>query len=187
MQQSVQSVLTVLATALTHHCSSRCSTSLQSAQSITRPMFLDPGSSSCVLDHLQSPPSSKTKFWWHVFPFRLLASRAEVLAAAGPVVRSGSVVDRLGNGLRTQQRPHTVAGNVRVGSGRQDTSPSTRVPCTRSTLEPTFTQEYRLQPEGYKGEGATKSNHPSDVLLLYYDDVSSGPCPRAHWYMLTHW
>ena len=36
-----------------------------------------------------------------------------------------------------------------------------------------------------KGKGAMQRPHPK-ASTIYNDDVSSGPRPQAHWYMLTH-
>ena len=72
-----------------------------------------------------------------------------------------------------------------VRSGRRDTSLSTRVLCAESALKPTFTRERCYEPGVYKGEGAMQQPLPR-TSTIYYDDVSSGPRPKAHWYMLTH-
>ena len=100
---------------------------------------------------------------------RVRSSLAVVLAAACPVVHSGSVLSSLGNGRRTQQRPpHSVAGHTE--SDRGDETPvvlSTHVPRTEATLNTTFTQE-RLQPECTKGKGQqdtpTSPRRPTIIL-----------------------
>ena len=82
------------------------------------------------------------------------------LAAAGPVAcRCGSVFGRWAIFSRAATCP-TQVQDAGVGSGRQDTTLSTRVPHTESALEPTFTQEL-LQPRRvYKGEGAMQQPPP---------------------------
>ena len=96
-----------------------------------------------------------------------LASLAEVLAAAGPVVRSGSVVDSLGNGLRTQQRPHTQRRR-NPESDRRDETPaalSTRIPHTGAALHTTFTQELLATTKGGRHNVA---NSPKDVHYIQW-------------------
>ena len=189
MQLKVHRVLIALATALTSRCSARLSTSLRSAQSITRPMFLilNPclaSSTTCNLRLLRN----QIVVAQLACVFLRRASLAEVLAAASPVVRSGSVWSSLGNGRRTQQRlPHSIA---RIRSRIKETRHLQHSARPYHALSPHCSQpspkNVYYSKEITVGEGATKSNHPSDVLLLYYDDVSCGPRPRAHWYMLIH-
>ena len=86
-------------------------------------------------------------------------------AAAGPVVRSGSVVVRLGNGLRTQQRPHTVTGIVGDGLGRRDTSQhahTTRCVHTGTT----FTQECRYSQGAYNRGRGNATSTPKDAYYI---------------------
>ena len=80
---------------------------------------------------------------------------------------------------------HSVAGIVGVGSGRRDTLATRAYHALRlhcSHLHP----RTRYKPkEGTIREGAMQQP-PLRTSTIYYDDVSSSPCPRAHWYMLTH-
>ena len=105
-------------------------------------------------------------------------------AAAGPVARCGSMLSVVGQCLYAQHRSHTVIGYVE--SDRGDKTPrSMRVPRAAFTLEPPSPKN-TLQPNGvYNGEGAMQQPPPW-TSTIYYDDVSSGPRPKAHWYMLTH-
>ena len=98
-------------------------------------------------------------------------------AATGPVACRGSVLSSIGRCSCAQQCSHTVARN-RDGSKRRDTSPSTRVPRTGITLKPTFTQGL-LQPRRVQLGKGQKQEPPLGRLLLYYDDVSSGPSPEG--------
>ena len=180
-------VLMALATVLTSRYSARLSISLRSAHSISRPMFLEPKSSSRVLDHMQSPPLrnqivvARTA---HVqSPRSRVARRSPALLLARLSVVE-AYCSRLGDVL-TRSNALTQSQVHRDRSGRRDTPPSTRVTRTGSTLEPTFTQECRYSQGAYNGEGAMQQPPPR-TPTIYYDDVSSGPHPKAHWYMLTH-
>ena len=124
--------------------------------------------------------------WWRLtlayYP-RVRTSIAEVLATAGPVVRSGSVLVVVG-----QWASHPAASATqrlryrrsRVGETRH------RPARTQHALDLHCTQP---SPKNcYKpkeGEGTMSPTLPR-TSTIYNDDVSSGPRPKAHWYMLTH-
>ena len=55
----------------------------------------------------------------------------------------------------------------------------------RPHCTPAFTQECLLYEGVYNGERAMHQPPPW-TYTIYHDDVSSGPRPKAHWYMLTH-
>ena len=121
---------------------------------------------------------------------RSLAFARRSLKSSLPLAQS-SGVEALDRRWAMGVAPSSVYHTVSQGpeSDRGDETPaalSTRVPRTEAALNTTFTQE-RLQPEGVQwGRGNEIRPHLQDALLLYYDDVSSGPRPKAHWYMLTH-
>ena len=105
------------------------------------------------------------------------------LAAAGPVAcRCGSVYGRWAIFSRIATS-HSVTGYVESGRGDETPLPACmHWEYTGANLHPRML----LQNEGgYNGEGAMQRPHPK-APTIYYDDVSSGPRPRAHWYMLTH-
>ena len=119
-----------------------------------------------------------------VVAFPRVASLAEVLAAAGPVVRSGSVVVRWAMGVAPSSVRAHVSAIVGEGSKRQNTVQHARTTHWTHTVA-TFTQECCYSQRSVQlGRGnATTTPWTSTI---YYDDVSSGPRPKAHWYMLTH-
>ena len=102
--------------------------------------------------------------------------------AAGPVARSGSVLSSLGNALSHAATPahgHRILGD---GSGRRDTPAARAYHTLRSHYTTPSPKNTRYKPEG---EGTMSPTLPR-TSTIYNDDVSSGPRPRAHWYMLTH-
>ena len=124
--------------------------------------------------------------WWERRSRFALARRSpKSCVAAGPVACSGSVSFRLGNAYRTQQHPHTVAGTDGDGSGRRDTPSARAYHALRSHRGHLHPRMSITPKERTTGEGAMQ-RPPLGRTTIYYDDVSSGPRPRAHWYMLTH-
>ena len=151
-------------------------------------MFQNP----VILVSRPRPPAisarSETKLWWERRSRFALARRSPksslLLALSSGVEAFWS---SLGNGRRTQQRPRTASQNRR--SWIEETRHLQRSARAYHALRPHCTQAFTqesLQPNGvYNGERA-KQRPPPWTYTIYYDDVSSGPRPKAHWYMVTH-
>ena len=77
---------------------------------------------------------------------------------------------------------HSIVGSE-SGQRRRDTSAQHAHSTNRGHIA-TFTQEYCYRRVGTKGKG--KASTPLGRPTIYYDDVSSSPRPKAHWYILTH-
>ena len=115
------------------------------------------------------------------------ASLAKVFAAVGPVVRSGSVCSRWAMGVTPSSVHHTASQELqsRIGEKRHlqhsaRAYRALRLHCTPPSPKNGYSQSVQ------RGRGNKIRPHLQDALLLYYHDVSSGPRPRAHRYMLTH-
>ena len=120
---------------------------------------------------------------WHMIPvaFTCCSPKSALLPARSPVVEARC---RLLGYVFAHSNALTWSQETELDRG--DETPLSA--CAYHTLrahcsQPSPKNAVTIKGE-YKGEGAMQP-HPSDVLLLYYDDVSSGPRPRAHWYMLT--
>ena len=93
------------------------------------------------------------------------ASLAEVFAAAGPIVRSGSVLESLGNGRRTQQRPRTASQNRRSGVG--ETRHLQRSARAYHALRPHCTQHLHPRTARYtKGGRHNVAYSPKDIYYI---------------------
>ena len=116
---------------------------------------------------------------------RVRAPLAEVLRHCRPGCPSWRrVVGRWAMSIRAASLSHGHRyRRRRVGETRHP--PSTRVPRTGGTREPTFTQERYYKPGVYNWGRGNAITTPW-TSTIYYDDVSSGARPKAHWYMLTH-
>ena len=91
----------------------------------------------------------------------------------------------LGNVLHAQRRMSTRPQGTGESHRRRNTAHSTRVARTGSSLARVATREKLLQNVRAQLHERRES-HTLWTLNIYYDDVSSGPRPQAHWYMLTH-
>ena len=152
-------------------------------------MFLEPKSSSRVLDHLQSPYASKpicggSRLTLAYYPC-VHASLAEVLAAAGPVVRSGSVGSRWAMGVAPSSVRTRSQNSSEMGRGDETPLPA-RAYHALGALHTSLHPRMLLHAKGEYNRGEGNATTTPWTSTIYYADVSSGPRPKAHWYMLTH-
>ena len=79
---------------------------------------------------------------------------------------------------------HTASQETGVGSGRRNTKQHTAR--AWHALRPHCKQPSLKNAHYSKGWYTRKATILQGRPTIYYDGVSSGPHPKAHWYMLTH-
>ena len=113
--------------------------------------------------------------WWrHTRAFRVRVARRSPRCCWPGRLSWKRVVGRLGNGLRTQQRPPHGTGSTESGWG-DETPSSTRVPRTGLALHSRFTQELLATAKG----GEAQCRPLSQGRLLYTMMMSAAVLARG--------
>ena len=112
------------------------------------------------------------------------AHSQNLFVAIGPAAQYGSVVMMIvGRCIYSHNnKSHTVRIEVRASEARHQNTHrvrETRAKTTLPLLEKSVTRKVGAS-------GREKAFTLQGRSHIYYDDVSSDPRPRAHWYMLTH-